>query len=85
MSIFWATKRVMITDVKVKIIVHGNTRFLERISKKLCSVHILPMNGNTIEVELQYPNYKSASRACRNFSKNKQIWSVTLIMHKDYK
>jgi len=85
MNIFWATKRILITDVRVNLIVHGDTKFLEKIAKKLCSVRILPTLGDGVEVELQYPNYKSASIACRNFAKNKQISYVQIKMDKGYK
>jgi hypothetical protein len=85
MNIFYATQRPLIAETRVKIVVRGNTKFLERISKKISSVHILPLNGDSIEVKLEYPTYKSASRACKNFAKNKQIISVELSMNKAYK
>lgn len=86
MNIFYATsRRILFSEVKVKLEVHGDTDFLKRIAKRLCTVHVLPLLVDAVEVELVYPNYRSATRACKNFVKNKQIISIDLVMHKAYK
>jgi hypothetical protein len=87
MNTFYTSKRILFAEVKVKLEIHGNTDFLKRIAiaKRLCSVYVVPLLADTVQVELVYPNYKSASRACKNFAKNKQISSIDLTMHRAYK
>lgn len=74
------------TDFKVYIIVENDRKYFKKIEHRVCSIAHLPLySTNVIELELNYPNYRSASAACRNFRKNPRIFEVSLKAQKDYK
>lgn len=85
-GVFYGTKKILMSDVKVTLVVENDSKYLKRIQKKISSVSYLPLHyANVVEITLQYPNYKSASAACRNFKKNPRIFEVSLNAFRSFK